>query len=160
MTIEVQIKDGKVFNTIVGHVKGSLPLVDEPPEYDPVTQILTQNGYKISSKKVDRLYTITEKSSAERAKNAMDNANDALDKDLRAIAENHSIEEVNTWAIQQIEASGWNNDNSYPTPFIDAVLVESEEVKADFVNSIIEKSIAYAGLAGTAVGKKRKNTRV
>ena len=64
--------------------------------------------------------------------------------------------EMSSWDKQEVEARAWIADNTYQTPFIDALLIGRNiegETKAILVDKIIAKADAYKTFYGQILGK-------
>lgn len=104
-------------------------------------------------------WTVRDKTSDELAA-AQERADKSLqtffEQEVSALTQKYSPSEIVSWPIQLSEARAWNENNTVSTPFLDAVIAESGEVKADYVASILSKAAAYTTIVGAALGRKRK----
>lgn len=79
-----------------------------------------------------------------------------LEEEATALVSSVSSIEVSTWAKQETEARGWLNDNTYPTPLLDGILVSrTKYTKQTLAEKIITKADAYASAIGTQLGLKQ-----
>jgi len=84
---------------------------------------------------------------------------DFLEGEVDPLTQEYSPSEIASWHVQLSEAQAFQADNAAPTPLIDAIIVESGEVKQDVVDNIIAKNTAFAVVIGTAIGKKRNKRK-
>lgn len=61
-----------------------------------------------------------------------------------------------TFDKQEQEARGWLADNSFPTPFIDALAAGRQMDKAELVSRIIAKADAFALASGSLTGQRQR----
>lgn len=61
-----------------------------------------------------------------------------------------------TFDKQEQEARGWLADNSFPTPFIDALAAGRQKDKAKLVSRIIAKADAFALASGSLTGQRQR----
>ena len=76
-------------------------------------------------------------------------------KELSAISKPYPAEEKLSWDKQEAEARAYLADNTTATPFLDAMIAVTGEVKADIAAAIVAKADGYAAAVAAAVGKKR-----
>lgn len=65
-------------------------------------------------------------------------------------------DEIKTWTIQETEATGYNNDNNSPTPFIDGLVAKRGIQKDELVSRILAKVEAYKVYMGDLTGTRQK----
>lgn len=61
-----------------------------------------------------------------------------------------------TFDKQEAEARGWLADNSFPTPFVDALAAGRQMDKAELVKRIILKADAFALASGSLTGQRQR----
>lgn len=61
-----------------------------------------------------------------------------------------------TFDKQEQEARGWLADNSFPTPFVDALAAGRQMDKAELVSRIIAKADAFAIASGSLTGQRQR----
>ncbi len=82
--------------------------------------------------------------------------NSAFSAALDSITQLYAREEIDSWPTQEAEATAWLNDNSQPTPLIDAMVANRPSVdKAELVSRILTNTANYKAVSGVAMGKKQ-----
>ena len=76
--------------------------------------------------------------------------------EAKVITSDYVPEEINTFRVQEEEARAYAADPTAQTLFLDAMVAETGESKADVVANIIAKADALKIAAGAALGRKRK----
>lgn len=61
-----------------------------------------------------------------------------------------------TFDKQEQEARGWLADNSFPTPFVDALAAGRQMEKAELVDRIIAKADAFTIASGSLTGQRQR----
>lgn len=83
-------------------------------------------------------------------------ANSTFEGEVADVRRAYTDSEIASWPVQLSEARQWLADSTAETPFLDAVISESGEAKADYVASILAKAATYSAVVGKALGRKRK----
>lgn len=87
---------------------------------------------------------------------AIADINAAFVREVKAITDGYTEDEIKSWDMQLAEATAYNADNTASTPLLDSMIAVSGNAKADLVTRILAKAEAYSKAFGAALGKKQK----
>ena len=87
---------------------------------------------------------------------AIADINAAFVREVKAITDGYTEDEINSWDMQLAEATAYNADTEASTPLLDSMIAVSGNAKADLATRILTKADAYSKAFGAALGKKQK----
>lgn len=82
--------------------------------------------------------------------------NTAYQQAIAEMTPGYPDDERLTFDKQEQEARGWLADNSFPTPFVDALAAGRRMNKVELVNRIIAKADAFAIASGLLTGQRQR----
>lgn len=82
--------------------------------------------------------------------------NTAYQQAIAKMTPGYPDDERLTFDKQEQEARGWLADNSFPTPFVDALAAGRQMEKAELVSRIIAKADAFAIASGSLTGQRQR----
>lgn len=82
--------------------------------------------------------------------------NAAYQQAIATLTPTYPDDERLTFDKQEQEARAWLVDNSFPTPFIDALAAGRQMDKAELVSRIIAKADAFALASGSLTGQRQR----
>lgn len=97
-----------------------------------------------------------EKPAAQLKIEKMDEINAAYQQAIATLTPTYPDDERLTFDKQEAEARGWLADNSFPTPFVDALAAGRQMDKAELVKRIILKADAFALAFGSLTGQRQR----
>ena len=82
----------------------------------------------------------------------------SFEKEVRLLIGNATIDEMVSWYSQEIEAINYKKDPTYPTPFIDNLLLARNlgEDKDALADKIITKATAFKTYYAQLLGKRQR----
>lgn len=86
----------------------------------------------------------------------LDEINSAYQQAIAEMTPGYPDDERLTFDKQETEARGWLADNSFSTPFIDALAAGRQMDKAELVSRIIAKADAFAIASGLLTGQRQR----
>lgn len=97
-----------------------------------------------------------EQAAADQKARDITDINAAFIREVKAITDGYTEDEIKSWDTQLAEATAYNADNTASTPLLDSMIAVSGDTKADLVTRILAKAEAYSKAFGAALGKKQK----
>lgn len=82
--------------------------------------------------------------------------NSSYQQAISTLTPTYPDDERLTFDKQEAEARGWLADNSFPTPFVDALAAGRQMDKAELVKRIIAKADAFALASGSLTGQRQR----
>lgn len=88
--------------------------------------------------------------------NKRNEINTASKTALNGIISQYTREEIDSWTIQEAEATAWTADNQAETPLIDGMVANRPSVdKAELIRRILANAASYKVFSGAVIGKKQ-----